>query len=136
MSEVNKQIVRRWVDLLRARDPNPFQVWAEDFALHSPPGFGTAHSVEEVRQRLSVFVGGFPDSQVVIKDLVAEGDRVFAWFSTTGTHTGKFMGIAPTGKRVEMWVMGLFRIADGKIAEEWVIDDYAAVLSQLDALPS
>jgi len=62
---------------------------------------------------------GFPDIQVVIDVLIAEGDRVALRTVWRGTHLGEYEGVAATGKQVVRTMIQIFRIADGKIAEEW-----------------
>ena len=61
----------------------------------------------------------FPDVRVTVEDMIAEGDRVAARVTMRGTHLGEFEGIAPTGKRVEVRAMDMYRITDGKIVEHW-----------------
>ncbi|MDQ3870275.1 MAG: ester cyclase, partial [Chloroflexota bacterium] len=53
-----------------------------------------------------------------------------------GTHQGEFLGIAPTGKPISAGGMSIYRIADGKIAEEWTLGDLATVLQQIGAMPA
>ncbi len=79
---------------------------------------------------------GFPDFDVAIEDLVAEGDRVVKRFVFRGTHTGEFSGIAPTGKRVTMRGISLYRIVDGKVKELYWNDDVFGLLQQLGAIPA
>lgn len=65
--------------------------------------------------------------------MVAEGDYVFAWGVVEGTHKGDFLGVAPTGRKVIFNAPDLYRIADGKIVEEWAGDDVLAILTQIGA---
>jgi predicted ester cyclase len=62
---------------------------------------------------------GFPDLSISVEDMMAEGDRVACRVLMRGTHLGEFQGIAPTGKRVEVGAMDMFRISGGKIVEHW-----------------
>jgi predicted ester cyclase len=62
---------------------------------------------------------GFPDLTIAVEDVMAEGDRVRARVTMRGTHSGEFQGIAPTGKRVEVRAIDMFRIEHGKIVEHW-----------------
>jgi predicted ester cyclase len=62
---------------------------------------------------------GFPDIRVSIDDLIVEGDKVVVRSTWRGTHTGNYAGSAPTGKKVVRTLMQIFRIVDGKFAEEW-----------------
>ncbi len=78
----------------------------------------------------------FPDLQRPVEDLVAEDDRVVARWTSVGTHSGDFMGIPPTGKRLVTSGITVFRIEDGMIAEEWSESDMLGMLQQVGAVPS
>ncbi len=61
--------------------------------------------------------GAFPDRTDTIEDIVADGDKVGMLFRVRGTHRGNFFGIAPTNKPFDIYELGIFRLADGKITE-------------------
>jgi predicted ester cyclase len=61
----------------------------------------------------------FPDWKVTIDDIIAEGDKVVARATGQGTHLGEYMGIPPTGRRIKVSWIAIYRIADGKLAEHW-----------------
>jgi len=71
------------------------------------------HSREDVRQFYTRVFKDFPDFHRTIEDIIAEDDKVWVCFKTTGT--------APSGKTMNLTTVGIFRIADGKIAEGWGI---------------
>ena len=73
----------------------------------------------------------FPDFQNRIEELIAEGDRVVARLTYTGTHRGELFGIGPTGRRVSYVGVALFRVVDGRIAEGWVLGDVHGLVQQL-----
>ena len=73
----------------------------------------------------------FPDFHVVIEDILAEGDRVMYRGTVSGTHTGDFMGVHPTGGRFSVLEMHVDRIAGGKMAEHWGLVDVMSMLQQL-----
>ena len=73
----------------------------------------------------------FPDWHEHVDDIIAEGDKVVIRFTSTGTQEGEFAGIAPTGKRVTIQEMAIFRLADGKIVEQWGMPDLHGLLQQL-----
>lgn len=75
----------------------------------------------------------FPDRVDVIEQVIADGDRVGLLFRVTGTHTGNFFGIAPTGKRVDVYEVALLRIVNGQMVEGWYMMDEAELLRQLGA---
>ncbi len=77
--------------------------------------------------------GAFSDRVDVIEEVIAEGDRVGILFRLTGTHQGNLFGIAPTGKKVDVYEAAILRIAHDKIVEGWFLADEAGLLKQLGA---
>jgi predicted ester cyclase len=82
-----------------------------------------------------VIVGGFPDVHASVQDLLADGDKVIERTQTSATHTGEFNGIPPTGKEVGWTEIHIYRLEDGKIAEQWSEIDLLGLLVQLGAIP-
>ena len=74
-----------------------------------------------------------PDRVDVIEDVIADGDRVGLLFRVTGTHRGTLFGIPPTGRSVDVYEAGLYRLVDGRVVETWFMADEAALLKQLGA---
>jgi predicted ester cyclase len=68
--------------------------------------------------------------------VIGEGDKVVVRVTARGTHQGQLMGIVPTGKHVAVTGIGIYRIADGKVAEAWVNRDLLGLLQQLGAFPA
>ena len=75
----------------------------------------------------------FPDRVDVIEQVIAEGDRVGLLFRVTGTHSGNFFGIAPTGRKIDVHEIALLRIVSGQMVEGWFMMDETALLKQLGA---
>lgn len=73
----------------------------------------------------------FPDRVDVMERVIADGDRVGLLFRVTGTQTGNFFGIAPTGKRVDVYEVALLRLVNGQMVEGWFMMDEAELLRQL-----
>jgi steroid delta-isomerase-like uncharacterized protein len=73
----------------------------------------------------------FPDFHNHIEELVAEGDRVVARLTYTGTHHGELFGIGPTGRRVTYAGVAIFRIEASRITEGWVLGDVHGLMRQL-----
>ena len=63
--------------------------------------------------------------------MIAEQDRVVARFTSSGTNLGDFLGSPPTGNRVEISEVAVFRLRDGKIVEQWVYPDILTMQRQL-----
>ena len=95
-----------------------------------PPG------LEGVRQYLTIFRTAFPDMRATLEELIAEGDKIVARVTFTGTHKGDFMGIPATGKSVKFSSIDIMRIgADGKAVEHWGSTDMLGMMQQLGAIP-
>jgi steroid delta-isomerase-like uncharacterized protein len=83
------------------------------------------------RQQVAGFIAAFPDCVFTVQDGVREADRVAVRWEMTGTHDGAFQGRAPTGQRVRVGGLTLFRVAGGRIAELWSHWDAPGLLAQL-----
>ena len=132
--ERNKQIIRQYYeDILSKGDIGLVdELIAPDYVAHHSgyPGYADRDAFKEV---LRMHRGAMPDMQVSVADLIAEGDRVVARFTTRGTHLGHFQGTAPTGGKVEATGIGIHRIRGGQVVEEWFEEDMATMLEQLGA---
>ena len=78
----------------------------------------------------------FGDLRHDVTETIAAGDRVAVRATLRGSHTGPFEGLAPTGRRIEVGQIAIFRVAEGKIAEIHEEVDGMVVMRQLGALPS
>ena len=78
----------------------------------------------------------FPDIDVSVDDLIAEGDRVVIRWTGTGTHSGEFMGVPATGVKISVTGIAIDRIEGGKIVEHWEQFDTLGMMQQLGAIPS
>ena len=107
------------------------ECYTEDFVGHFPGCVVGGH--EGVRSQVVAHRAAFPDWREEALDLIVEGETVVSRFHSTGTDCGGFMGNPPTGKRVDITEVCVFRIRDGKIAEQWVYPDIFALQSQLGA---
>jgi steroid delta-isomerase-like uncharacterized protein len=76
----------------------------------------------------------FPDMQVEVKKLVADGDSVAFAYTLTGTHQGDFNGHKPTGKAIKVRGMQIGRFVDGKMVERWGSSDELGILKQIGAI--
>src|SRR5215216_3001739 len=132
--EENKRIVRRYQEIYNSNNLKDLgEVISEN--LRTPrimPGIPSG--ISGAKAAHEIMLTGFPDYQTRIDDLIAEADKVVARVTMTGTHTGEFMGIPATGKRVEFSGMYIARIELGKIVEHWGEEDGVSLLQQLGAL--
>jgi predicted ester cyclase len=129
-----KDVVRRFVDEYQsAADERAFDELLDPEVLdHSRPP-GVAAGAAGVRQQFDGFRAAFPDFRATILDQVCEGDKVVTRKVFAGTHLGTFQGLEPTGREVEIAVIDIVRVADGRIVEHWNCVDRLGLLAQLDA---
>lgn len=135
-AEENKAIVRRFYELFNEGNLEGLgEVFAADAVDHDPLP-GQAPGLEGVRQSLAPFLSGFPGIQITIEQMVVDGDKVADRIVAHGTHTGDFLDIPATGKPVTVKALNMYRIADGKIAEAWHIEDVFGLMVQLGVVPA
>jgi len=132
--EENKKIVRRYQEIYNSNDLETLgEVVSQD--LLTPkimPGIPTG--IEGAKAAHRIMLAGFPDYQTIIDDLIAEDDKVVARITMSGTNTGSFMGMPPTGKHVSFTGIYVARMANGKIVEHWGEEDGVGLLQQLGVL--
>ena len=78
----------------------------------------------------------FPDLHYTIDDSIEGGDRIVHRLTASGTMTGEFMGIAPTGKRSTWTEIHIGRVANGRLVEHWSLVDQLGMLVQLGIVPA
>jgi steroid delta-isomerase-like uncharacterized protein len=135
-AEENKVLVRRLGEEVWSKGNLAVadELLATNFVFHyAPPGL--ASDREGYKQLVSMVRAAYPDRQITIEDLIAEGDKVAYRWSWRGTHTGEIHGIAPTGKQVTMTGISINRIEGGKIVEEWGEMDRLGLMQQLGVVP-
>ncbi len=132
---IGETLVRRYYQ--QALNPGRFQeldeLLSEDFHDHEtlrgiPP---TRHGLET---KYTLLREGFPDFRFTIEDLFTTGDRVGVRVTVRGTHNSTFIGRPPTDNSFEVNSVGIFRMAQQRIAEHWGVFDQFAMLAQLGAL--
>ena len=112
------------------------EILAEDFEIHFPalpPEM--RHGIEGAKLYLTAIMAGLPEQDMRHVDHIAEGDMVVIRFVSTATHTGDLFGIPPTGKRVTLTGIDIFRIENGKLAELWQNWDQYGTMQQLGVIP-
>ena len=134
--EDNKALTRQVIDLINAREMDKaFELYALDYGYHGPGG-QELRGRDGIRGLWAVFLGGFPDLQASIEEMIAEGDKLVLRWTVRGRHTGEFLGIAASGKQMALPITEVFRIVDGQLAEAWDQYDRLHLLEQIGAAPA
>src|SRR5947209_5501556 len=133
-TEANKALVRRFYDeVTNGRNVAVLdELLAPNFEGFTVEGSDHGQNLEEFKHMITMMLNAFPDHQQTIHDWIAEHDKVVTRWTAQGTHQGEYDGIAPTGKRVKITGMDIFRITHDKIAEIWAEVDMLGVRQQLE----
>lgn len=133
----NKGLVLRALAIITGEVPaqEAEHLFTDDYTDHNTSGKSGPEWVRSVAGRLR---RTFPDLAHDVHGVVAEGDLVALHTTMSGRQDGPFVpyGLEPTGRRIEITTMHVFRVEDGRIAEHWAVRDDLAMLRQLGlALP-
>ena len=129
--EENKVIVRKVIEAANTQDPSSMDdLVAPDFVDHTRQLRG----LDALKQFATMIFKSFSDFHETIEDIIAEGDKVWVRIKITGTHTGEFRGLAPTGKKFTETSVDILRIVNGKLVEGWNVTDTLDFLKQLGVI--
>lgn len=135
MARDTESVVQRLIDIVNSGDLDRLgEVVGPDCVYHSA-GYPDVHGVEGFRETSAPWLGAFPDAQITVTELLAEGDLVAYRYTFTGTHRGDQLGYAPTGRSVSADALRIDRVINGKIVEVFEIFDNYGLLQQLGVVP-
>jgi len=106
-------------------------VLADDFVAYFPYTRYPIRGKEKFEDWMKQFRSAFSNFQCDIDELIDDGMRVAVRWTWSGTHTGKLLGLAPTGRKIEFTETHLLRISGGRIAEDHVFANLVDLLDQL-----
>lgn len=129
--------MRSTYERINAGDLDGFgELVADDYVEHQG-GLGFPPTKEGMLEFFRSLLTAFPDFHMNVEDLVASGDKTVARVRATATHQGEFMGVPPTGKRVEVELIDIMRFDDaGLVCEHWGVADMLALMQQLGVVPA
>ncbi|MEO1000000.1 MAG: ester cyclase [Pseudomonadota bacterium] len=132
-TEATRAVIEGMVDGLndhRIADIGAF--FAEGFTWRGNYGCGTKEGLRAFQENWQKpFQAAFSDKVCIDEARLFMGEWAAAFGRQEARHTGPFMGLAPTGKRVEIRYMDFWKVEDGKITENFVMVDFPHVLAQL-----
>jgi steroid delta-isomerase-like uncharacterized protein len=131
----NKALFKRFHDAANTGDIELLanaidELVAPDAVVRTPLPIDVT-GAEALKQIWAMLFSVYPDIHVTVEDLIAEGDKVVARNTVTGTHRGEFMGVAATGKSVTYNEIFIFRFAGGRVVETWGVVDVLAQMKQI-----
>lgn len=131
IEETNRAIVLRNFRSFDSGDLRTLEeTTAPGFIDHNPlesqlPG------VKGTMQASAIYRTAFPDAEIAVEDTIAEADKVVIRWSGSATHKGPFLDVPPTGKRVTLEGITIFRVVKGRVAEQWGELNLFSILRQL-----
>jgi len=133
--EENKQVYERYIELLNAQDLGDLDEVVDperyrEICVGFTPGWV---DLPEAITSFEKVVGGIPDLNARIDDLVCENDKVYERLTLTGTNTGRFFGAPPTGRAYEVSMFDYAGLEDGRIVERIQQSDTLSQLKQMYA---
>lgn len=134
MSEDVKELARQFFEQIwNQGDESAIDRFIPENAAGNDPDFGSGR--EGFRKQWKQWRVGFPDLHFRIVDMISEGNKVLTRWELTGTHTGEFLGVAPTGKQIKVGGMSLDRIENDWVAEGFDGWDALGLRQQLGLIP-
>jgi steroid delta-isomerase-like uncharacterized protein len=137
-THINKSLSRRWFEEVwnQGRTRAIDELLAPDCVAHGLGEEGQPlRGPEHFRRFYDQFRSAFPDVRILVQEVLAEGDWTAVRFAAQATHTGRGIGVAPTGRPINVTGMSMMRWANGQIAEAYNEFDAAALLRQITQTP-
>jgi len=136
-TDETRTVVSSMVDSLNDHEIDGMGAYfAQTFRWMGNAGCGTKLGLEAFQSNWQKpFQAAFSDKVCIDEARLAEGEWMAAFGRQEATHSGDFMGIKPTGKRVEIRYMDFWKVADGRIVDNYVMVDFPHVMQQLGVDP-
>lgn len=141
MSDNERVVVRFVEELWNERSLNVAEnIFDEGCHTHQlqsgSPAVATPRGPAAIKAHVTEWLSAFPDLKFTVEQMFVDGDRVISQLAMDGTQTGQWLAIPPTGKRVNIRMITIHRIRNGKIIEDWVLVESLGLLQQLGVLPA
>jgi predicted ester cyclase len=107
------------------------KLFAPDFVMHFLPDGSELRGIDSLRLHILEHHKAFPDWSENIIQIVAERDLVVIHYISTGTNKGRWLGNSPTGKKIQINEVSIFRIENNRISEQWLLPDLFSMQQQL-----
>jgi len=130
-----KMYTRVWDEIINQGKLDLFNDtnFTKDLVIHE--GAVDIVGIDSARAYYAHYLTGFSTIKFTIKDVFGQGDKIVKYWNFSGTHSGVFFGIPPTGNPVNVDGVTLVRMDKGKIAEERDILDNLEFMQQLGLIP-
>jgi predicted ester cyclase len=136
-TEQTLSVVEAMVDGLNDHDIGSMsRFFSESFRWMGNAGCGYKVGLQEFQENWQrPFQDAFSDKVCIDEARVTQGEWCAAFGRQEAIHSGVFMGIEPTYKKVEIRYMDFWKVVDGRIVDNWVMVDFPSVMQQLGVDP-
>lgn len=138
-TEHNKNLVRRYFEEAPKQPDVYDEILTDDFQVHALHHATITTDADRGQNAFKLLATamqqGWTDNQMVVEELIAEGDHVMARWTFRGIHVGDAFGVLATGKEVTYTGINIFRIAHGKLAASWDMFDRLWIWQQMGVIP-
>jgi len=137
-----KQLIGRFVEeLWNQRQFDVAQaIFAKNCVTHQLRSGVSADAVprgpQAIKEHVTSWIASFPDLHFSIEQMLSEGDRVVMQLLMEGTHHGAWLGIPASGRKMQIRMFTVHRVAQGKIVEDWVLVESLGFFQQLGVVPN
>lgn len=129
--DANRNVVKKYHEVwTNGQVAELDKILAPDFFCHFISGIEWK-GIDGAKKSITSHRKAFPDWKEAIVDMISEGDKVVTRYKSTGTQQGTFNGLDSTGKKITIYETSIYRIANGKIAEQWGFPDALSLNNQL-----
>lgn len=115
------------------------EIFANDCVTHQlrsgAPADAVPRGPEAIKEHVAGWIASFPDLRFNIEQMLGEGDRVAMQLLMEGTHQSAWLGIPPSGKKVEIRMFTVHRVVQDKIVEDWVLVESLGLFQQVGVIP-
>ena len=134
-ADANRQFMKRFVDFINTADPRMSTELVSPDAVFQVPGRAQpVRGPSGYLEIIGMMRSGFPDIQWTLEETVIEGDIIAARYTMRGTHRGAFFGVPPTGKKIAVQALNIYRLSRGKIVSEVGQPDLLGLMQQIGGL--
>jgi predicted ester cyclase len=131
VNERRERLFREFIAAFQACDIDSVRTIVDpDIVDHTLPPGGT-RGIEGLLYAVNAYREGFPDLRITVDKVVSDGDCVVGYGLISGTNTGSFFGMPPSGKTAEFSYIDIYRINAGRISEAWHLEDIAGLMRQI-----
>ena len=112
------------------------EIYAQNFVAHMPKGWEKSEfaGFDGIREAILRVRNAFSDWREDVRDIIVEGDKVVTRYRSTGTHTGQFLGLEPTGRKIVIDEISIYHLRDHRVVEQWCLTDDLSLAKQLGLL--